>query len=100
LGLLDSLFQFRTKSLTTSLFSVVFPQAPAGLQNREYLKAYKGWVFACVRVIANDVDSDGKLKVIPKDLIKEALGRSPDFADMIAMRMWFDLDKTPVPDIR
>lgn len=43
------------KSLTTSLFSVVFPQAPAGLKNPEFLKAYKGWVYACVRAIATDV---------------------------------------------
>lgn len=52
------------------------------------------------QIKAHDVDSDGKLKVIPKDEIKEHLGRSPDFADMLMMRMWFDLDKTPEPNIR
>mgnify|MGYP003463842681 CR=1 FL=1 len=29
-----------------------------------------------------------------KDAIKERLGRSPDFADMIMMRMWFELEDT------
>lgn len=36
-------------------------------------------------------DSDGKLGLIPKDKVKEILGRSPDFWDTIMMRYWFDL---------
>src|SRR5215211_4856746 len=52
---MDILRRLFAKSAPSTLFSVVFPQAPAGLQNREFLKAYKGWVFACVRVIANEV---------------------------------------------
>ena len=38
-----------------------------------------------------NMDSDLKKGVIPKDKIKEVLGRSPDFADTIMMRMWFEL---------
>lgn len=38
-----------------------------------------------------DVASDAPLQVIPKDDMKESLGRSPDFADMMMMRMYFDL---------
>lgn len=34
---------------------------------------------------------DGKIRLEKKDAIKERLGRSPDFADMLMMRMWFDL---------
>ena len=34
---------------------------------------------------------DGKIKVEKKDAIRERLGRSPDFADMIMMRMWFEI---------
>jgi len=34
---------------------------------------------------------DGKIRLEKKDAIKERLGRSPDFADMIMMRMWFEL---------
>jgi hypothetical protein len=34
---------------------------------------------------------DGKIRLEKKDSIRERLGRSPDFADMIMMRMWFEL---------
>lgn len=36
-----------------------------------------------------DVTNDSKLQIIPKSLMKEELGRSPDLADMISMRMWW-----------
>ena len=36
---------------------------------------------------------DAKLAVISKDEIKEQLGRSPDFADMLMMRMYFEFKK-------
>ena len=36
-------------------------------------------------------DKDKKYQVIGKDKIKEAIGRSPDYADMIMMRMRFEL---------
>ena len=32
-----------------------------------------------------------KKGVVPKDKVKEMLGRSPDFADTIMMREWFEL---------
>lgn len=35
--------------------------------------------------------AEGKLKVIPKAEIKESIGRSPDFADVLMMRMFFEL---------
>ena len=38
-----------------------------------------------------NMDKDGKKEVMSKDDIKEQLGRSPDFADMIMMRFWFEL---------
>lgn len=47
-----------------------------------------------------DPDKDGKLKIIPKETIKEKLGRSPDFADAIMMRMFFELQVTIEPNIR
>jgi hypothetical protein len=37
------------------------------------------------------LDSDGKKGVVPKDKVKEILGRSPDFADTIMMREYFEL---------
>lgn len=36
---------------------------------------------------------ESALQLIPKDEIKEALGRSPDFSDMMMMRMYFELSK-------
>lgn len=38
-----------------------------------------------------DIDKDGKISIIPKDVIKEHLGRSPDDWDSIMMREWFEL---------
>lgn len=38
-----------------------------------------------------NMDKDGKKEVLGKDDVKEQLGRSPDFSDMVMMREWFDL---------
>lgn len=43
-----------------------------------------------------DNSQDGKKAIIPKSEIKEALGRSPDFADILMMRMFFELKDLPV----
>lgn len=47
---------------------------------------------------AKDRDKDSKLQVVPKDEIKKMLGRSPDFADTLMMRAYFDF--LVVPSIR
>jgi hypothetical protein len=39
----------------------------------------------------HNADKDGKRQVEPKDKVKEKIGRSPDFSDMMMMRMWFDI---------
>lgn len=41
-----------------------------------------------------DMDKDNKKAVIGKEEIKEAIGRSPDFADMLMMRMYFELNNS------
>lgn len=38
-----------------------------------------------------NMDKDGKKQVVPKDIVKQTLGRSPDYSDMLMMRMWFEL---------
>ena len=38
-----------------------------------------------------DMDKDGKIKVLPKDRVKDLIGRSPDEWDTIMMRYWFEL---------
>lgn len=37
------------------------------------------------------IDSDGKLRIIPKEKIKELLGHSPDYTDALMMRIYFEL---------
>ena len=44
------------------------------------------------QVKSKDSDKDGKLKLIPKDEIKELIGRSPDYSDAMMMRMYYELD--------
>jgi len=36
-------------------------------------------------------DNDTKLRILPKDKVKENIGHSPDWADNFIMRMWFEL---------
>lgn len=43
------------------------------------------------QVKQKDMDKDGKKKIVPKDKIKEILGRSPDICDMVMMRMRYEL---------
>lgn len=43
------------------------------------------------QIKAIDVDKDTKFRVIGKEDIKAAIGRSPDFADTLMMRMYFEL---------
>lgn len=50
-------------------------------QDLEYLMAYKR-------------DSDGKKRILPKDLVKKEIGRSPDYRDMLMMREYFELQPT------
>jgi hypothetical protein len=44
----------------------------------------------------HDVDKDNKISMTPKDQMKSILGRSPDIADAIAMRSFFDLNKSKI----
>ena len=49
------------------------------IQDLEHLKTY-------------DEDKDGKLKILPKEKVKENIGRSPDWRDVLMMRMYFELN--------
>jgi phage terminase large subunit len=46
-----------------------------------------GWIKS------KDADKDGKRAILPKDEVKEHLGRSPDLGDVIVMRMLFEVEK-------
>lgn len=41
------------------------------------------------QVKRDKIDSDGKLRILPKEKVKEAIGRSPDYSDALMMRMYF-----------
>lgn len=43
------------------------------------------------QVKQHNMDKDGKKAIIPKDIIKQNIGRSPDYADALMMREWFEL---------
>lgn len=46
-----------------------------------------------------DVDADGaKLRLKPKEEIKQDIGCSPDWRDMMLMRCWFDYNEYDIPD--
>jgi hypothetical protein len=64
-------------------------------RNELYLECdseVKQWVIQEMeQVKQKDIDSDKKKGVVPKDKVKELIGRSPDFSDAIMMREYFEL---------
>jgi len=43
------------------------------------------------QVKQKDIDKDGKKGIIPKDIVKDMIGRSPDYSDALTMREFFGL---------
>ena len=43
------------------------------------------------QVKQDKIDQDGKIYIVSKDQVKDKLGRSPDYSDMLMMREWFEL---------
>jgi len=44
------------------------------------------------QVRMKDADKDNKLQIIPKEQVKAIIGRSPDYSDAMAMRMYYEID--------
>ena len=44
------------------------------------------------QIRSKDQDKDNKLQIIPKETVKAILGRSPDYSDAMAMRMYYEID--------
>ena len=44
------------------------------------------------QVRSKDMDKDNKLQIIPKETVKNIIGRSPDYSDCMMMRMYYELD--------
>ena len=43
------------------------------------------------QIKSRDADKDGPLRMVPKDVVKQLLGRSPDYSDCFLMREYFEL---------
>jgi phage terminase large subunit len=50
-------------------------------------------------VKAANIDKDEKRSIIPKEKVKEKLGRSPDYSDTLMMRMYYELRSYPTPTV-
>jgi len=48
------------------------------------------------QIKGRDVEKDGKLKIVDKDEIKQNIGRSPDYADCLSMRLFFELQPASI----
>ena len=46
----------------------------------------------CEQVRMKDADKDTKLQIVPKEIVKDIIGRSPDYSDALAMRMYYEID--------
>ena len=54
------------------------------------------WVIQDLEQIRRkDPDKDGRLAIIGKDKVKERIGRSPDWGDVLMMRMWYEVSPKP-----
>lgn len=62
-------------------------RAPISVTHKEYIIA------DLEQIKSKNADRDKKREVVSKDEVKEHLGRSPDFGDMIMMRMFFEVMK-------
>jgi len=63
----------------------IFINAPISIETKET-------IIEDLETIKKDkIDNDNKLHILSKDKVRELIGRSPDFADAIMMRMYFVL---------
>lgn len=60
------------------------------LENKELL------IEELEQVKEKDPDKDNKVQLVGKDKIKEIIGRSPDIADALMMRMYYEIKKPPI----
>lgn len=47
----------------------------------------------------HDPDKENKLSITPKEIVKELIGRSPDYSDNLLMRMYFELKNVSEEDV-
>ena len=67
------------------------------ITDKELEEKYKDMIVEDLQQIKRkDPEKEGKLAVVSKEDIKDAIGRSPDIGDMIMMRMFFELVRIKV----
>ena len=44
------------------------------------------------QIRSKDIDKDNKLQILPKEIVKTIIGRSPDYSDAMMMRMFYEVD--------
>ena len=85
----------------TNLKSQCYFHLAEKINNAEmYLKTitnYEIIIEELEQVKRHNADKDGKLSVLPKEKVKELIGRSPDYSDALMMRMYFEVKNTNVP---
>lgn len=79
---------FNLRSQLYFLLRDVIDNAEMLIEDKRYRSQVEEELKAIKRL---ETKSDMKLRVIPKDQIRQSIGRSPDFADVIMMRKVFDL---------
>lgn len=62
----------------------VFINCPDGTMQDDIIKELE-------QVKRDKIDNDGKLRIVPKEKVKELIGRSPDYSDALSFRMYFEL---------
>jgi len=73
------------EAINTHKLSITCEVAPADVElikeELEQLRSYQ-------------TDKDGKLRILPKEMVKQNIGRSPDYRDALMMRKYFDYKRS------
>ena len=88
---------FKLGELVNSrLMSIKLTKFETNIEGYTVEKALSDLIEELDAIKQTDNSIDGKLAIIPKSEIKELLGRSPDFADVLMMRMLFEMKELPI----
>lgn len=83
------------ETVNNRLMSVKITKFNTNIEGYTVEKAISEMIEELDVIQKTDNSVDTKLAIIPKSEIKELLGRSPDYADVLMMRMFFELKEPP-----
>ena len=83
------------ETVNNRLMSVKITKFNTNIEGYTVEKAISEMIEELDVIQKTDNSIDTKLAIIPKSEIKELLGRSPDYADVLMMRMFFELKEPP-----